>query len=114
MQNDAQVRVAKMRGTADDCTTKIRTLLSADTSGLNHDIKAGLASTNQLIKILPREKSSRNKLSPRKRSARINEIFSTVRNSSTKKSRGGSSDIDSDDDLKNDKECQKLIKNCKK
>ena len=58
MQNDAQVRAAEMREATDDCTTKIRTQLSADASGLNDDVTAGLASTNQLIKILSGEESS--------------------------------------------------------
>ena len=51
MQNDAQVRAAEMREATDDCTTKIRTQLSADASGLEDDVIKGLASTNQLIKI---------------------------------------------------------------
>ena len=58
MQNDAQVRAAEMREATDDCTTKIRTQLSADASALNDDVTAGLASTNQLIKILSGEESS--------------------------------------------------------
>ena len=49
MQNDAQVRAAEMREATDDCTTKIRTQLSADASGLDDDVIKGLASTNQLI-----------------------------------------------------------------
>ena len=39
-------------------TTKIRTQLSADASGLDDDVIKGLASTNQLIKILSGEESS--------------------------------------------------------
>ena len=58
MQNDAQVRAAEMREATDDCTTKIRTQLSADASGLDDDVIKGLASTNQLIKILSGEESS--------------------------------------------------------
>ena len=49
MQNDAQVRAAEMREAMDDCTTKIRTQLSADASRLEDDVIKGLASTNQLI-----------------------------------------------------------------
>ena len=58
MQNEALIRVAEVREATDDCTTKIRTQLSADASGLDDDVIKGLASTNQLIKILSGEESS--------------------------------------------------------
>ena len=58
MQNEALVRVAEVREFTDDCTTKIRTQLYADASGLDDDVIKGLASTNQLIKILSGEESS--------------------------------------------------------
>ena len=58
MQIDAKVRAAEMREATDDCATKIRTQLSADASGLENDVIKGLASTNQLIKILSGVESS--------------------------------------------------------
>ena len=74
MRNDAEIRAAEMREATDDCIAKIRTQLSADASGLDADVTAGLASTNQLIKILSGEESSSDSSS----SETVSYIYSTV------------------------------------